>query len=204
MRRKIIWTWWKNPLDETDEYVDESAAPPDREFETYDEEAEPSDRMIVATPGGFVPVSVYGEPFRHFNFWIGHTNFTIDEDVRDVIKGTEGVETCEILTRYRFRVGFGLAFDDTEVRREIQEVLDANPFVIDPVGYELDAAASRVVEMAKAAAREAGTHWLVYLLPNLEAVPFGSEDKSSYKERLEFYMECQDYAGGVIFTSHDY
>jgi hypothetical protein len=56
-----------------------------------------------------------------FNFWIGHTNFDITHKVADVIEKTDGVETLDIFTRYRFRIAVGKAFDDSSVMRDINK-----------------------------------------------------------------------------------
>jgi hypothetical protein len=37
----------------------------------------------------------------------------------DIIETTSGVETLDIFTRYRFRIGVGKAFSDSEVMRDI-------------------------------------------------------------------------------------
>ena len=39
----------------------------------------------------------------------------------DIIDETEGVETCDCFSRYRFRLGVGKAFDSKEVRKDVQD-----------------------------------------------------------------------------------
>ena len=74
---------------------------------------------VMATPMGIIPMTENTASSKIFNFWVGHTNFDITRKVSDTIEKTEGVETFDVFTRYRFRVGVGKAFSDSEVMREI-------------------------------------------------------------------------------------
>lgn len=135
MSQKIIqWEKWRDPFGIEDSETDF------REFEeeaTYlDEDAEPMECgypigplqpsaingpvKIISTPMGLIPIDS-NMTNKLFNFWTGHTNFDITKKVKDTIESTEGVETLEIYTRYRFRVGVGKAFNDSYVMRRINK-----------------------------------------------------------------------------------
>ena len=73
----------------------------------------------MATPMGIIPMTENTASGKIFNFWVGHTNFDITKKVADMIEKTDGVETFDVFTRYRFRVGVGKAFSDSETMREI-------------------------------------------------------------------------------------
>ena len=75
---------------------------------------------IISTPMGLIPIDS-NMTNKLFNFWTGHTNFDITKKIKDTIESTEGVETLEIYTRYRFRVGVGKAFNDSDVMRRINK-----------------------------------------------------------------------------------
>ena len=70
---------------------------------------------------GIIPYNEYTASSKIFNFWTGHTNFNIIDSVAYSIETTEGVETLDIFTRYRFRIGIGKAFEDREVMRSIEK-----------------------------------------------------------------------------------
>lgn len=74
---------------------------------------------IIATPMGFIPLTENTSSSKIFNFWVGHTNFDITEEVGHLIEDSVGVEALDIFTRYRFRIAVGKAFKDSEVMREI-------------------------------------------------------------------------------------
>ena len=77
--------------------------------------------MITGTTMGIIPYNEYTASSKIFNFWTGHTNFNIIDSVAYSIETTEGVETLDIFTRYRFRIGIGKAFEDREVMRSIEK-----------------------------------------------------------------------------------
>lgn len=65
---------------------------------------------------------------KEFNLWTIHTNFYIDESVASAIELTEGVETIDVLSPYRARIGIGKLFDEetiqVQIRRSVQKILD--------------------------------------------------------------------------------
>jgi hypothetical protein len=70
---------------------------------------------------GIIPINENTASGKIFNFWLGHTNFDITKKIFDIIEKTEGVETLDIFTRYRFRISVGKAFTDSVVMKDIQE-----------------------------------------------------------------------------------
>jgi hypothetical protein len=54
-----------------------------------------------------------------FNFWTGHSNFPITKKISDIIENTDGVETLNIFTKYRFRIAIGKSFKDSIVMTNI-------------------------------------------------------------------------------------
>lgn len=84
---------------------------------------------VIATPMGIVPINEHTASGKIFNFWVGHTNFNITKFIAQIIEETDGVESLDIFTRYRFRISIGKAFVDSVVMRDINsqiyEFLDA-------------------------------------------------------------------------------
>lgn len=58
-----------------------------------------------------------------FDCWVGHTNFDLTVNVKNILDKVPGVEVLKILTRYRFFIGVGKLFDFKEVRKEIEDTL---------------------------------------------------------------------------------
>ena len=137
----IIWQKWSDPfgLDDNIEIQDDTF----EEFGNFVEESELEDLTesgdlaplkiedyldskkfkgkikVIATPMGMIPLNDNTASNKIFNFWVGHTNFDITHHIGRIIELTDGVETLDIFTRYRFRIAVGKAFDDSTVMRQI-------------------------------------------------------------------------------------
>jgi len=61
----------------------------------------------------------------NYDCWMGHTNFNITPNIKKTLDDVAGVEIMKICTRYRFFVGIGRMFDFSEVRKDIENKLDA-------------------------------------------------------------------------------
>jgi len=131
----IVWQKWIDPFgrdDETKEEFDNYTIEEDEDSEddTQDkskiEEFLADKRIrygvkVITTPMGIIPVNDHTSSSKIFNFWMGHTNFDITRRVAETIEITEGVETLDIYTRYRFRISVGKAFEDSMVMRTINK-----------------------------------------------------------------------------------
>jgi hypothetical protein len=133
---KLIWVKWIDAFAsivhktrdlEFDEFHDSLYQPGDTKHD--DDDFEYRDRSLsvgitAITPEGVVPLHESTIPSKVFNFWVGHTNFDIGERRRfELISSTPGVECINAVSRYRFRVGIGLAFNQEQVKQEITDRL---------------------------------------------------------------------------------
>lgn len=116
----IIWEKWVDPLggDEENSFIEK------------DDEDTESPTMIktkpvkmLLTPMGMIPYNENTATSSIFNFWVGHSNFDISPEICDLIEQAYGVETLDIFTRYRFRIGVGKVFDDGDVMRNINNII---------------------------------------------------------------------------------
>ena len=130
----IVWEKWSDPLGEDDLDIlaeDESSADPEPSF--YDEENEETESehgqepiefykrptKVIMTPMGIIPYTDNTASNKIFNFWVGHTNFDITSSVATIIEQISGVETLDIFTRYRFRIGVAKLFETSSVINDI-------------------------------------------------------------------------------------
>jgi hypothetical protein len=117
----IVWQKWFDPFGDDEEHHDF-----DNEYEDMEEDNPnlfntPKPTKAIATPMGIIPYTENTASGKIFNFWIGHTNFNITSDVAYVIENSEGVETLDIFTRYRFRIAIGKVFDESKVKTDISK-----------------------------------------------------------------------------------
>jgi hypothetical protein len=136
---KIIWQKWSNPfgsqeeLDLMNQYMQSSEEEvyteeeleqiyqDGEEFEESETHENPHKLRVIATPMGIMPLTENTDICHIFNFWIGHANFDITKEIVSILETIEGVETLDIFTRYRFRIGVGKAFNDSQVMRNIND-----------------------------------------------------------------------------------
>ena len=134
---RIVWQKWADPFGDDDDIIDslESEMLDDYSHFTEDDSQaqteEPIEKKsivkshknirVMATPMGIIPVTENTASGKIFNFWTGHTNFNITRRIAGIIEETEGVETLDIFTRYRFRISVGKAFDDSSIMRSIND-----------------------------------------------------------------------------------
>lgn len=134
----IIWQKWIDPFGRDDEenkneefsnYIQDINTLEDDDTDDQKEKVNEfiADKKIrygvkvIATPMGIIPVNDNTSSGKIFNFWMGHTNFDITKKVAETIEITEGVESLDIYTRYRFRISIGKAFEDSIVMRTINK-----------------------------------------------------------------------------------
>jgi len=127
----IVWEKWVDPLglEQEESFVNEFFDEENEEDENIlpdniidgseDSKKPPKHIRVLSTPMGLIPLDQTISAGKIFNFWTGYTNFNITKSVAHIIEKTNGVETLDIFTRYRFRIGVGKLFEDGDVMREI-------------------------------------------------------------------------------------
>lgn len=129
----IVWQKWFDPFGEDDIDSMESALENQIEDHLDDEDSylgehhPPPNKPIkaIATPMGLIPYNENTASSKIFNFWVGHTNFSITQDIGSILEAIDGVETLDIFTRYRFRISIGKAFDPPKVMKKINDTIYA-------------------------------------------------------------------------------
>ena len=129
----VYWEKWVNPYAMDLDGIEWPGYEDPGEFEDIDdddlEEFKSSLKehqqqiKTLFTPMGPIPMTEHSMPSKLFKFWVGHSNFNITPDVVNIIEHVEGVETLNVWTRYRFRVGIGKLFKDSSVMFEIKEAM---------------------------------------------------------------------------------
>jgi hypothetical protein len=134
MDNLIVWQKWMDPfgaddesplLDEEPNFFDEeqNILEPETEDKTdkHFKHMKMKSIKVMATPMGIIPVNENTASSKIFNFWMGHTNFNISKKIAQIIEDTDGVETLDIFTRYRFRISIGKVFTDSTVMKSIND-----------------------------------------------------------------------------------
>ena len=128
----IVWQKWFDPFGEDDiDSIDSHSIQDDQDDQDEDIEedgytTDPSSNKpirAIATPMGLIPYNENTASSKIFNFWVGHTNFSITQEIGAILESLEGVETLDIFTRYRFRISIGKAFNCPQVMKKINDTI---------------------------------------------------------------------------------
>jgi len=125
----IVWQKWLDPFGHDDiSSLENSINNNDDQEDDYAENQHNESPSIkegalkaIITPMGLIPYTENTASSKIFNFWVGHTNFNLTKKVIDIIENSDGVETLDIFTRYRFRMAIGKVFEDAKVMTNINE-----------------------------------------------------------------------------------
>ncbi len=121
MNKQIVWEKYYHPLFGDDDKVKDE--PEDAGYkDKYDEELE---MPIMMNPmlGGMLPIP---NPYKDFNLWTAYTNFPLTQGMLEEICGVYGVETLQVVTPYRIRMGVGKLFQARDVMTSVNNTLNVH------------------------------------------------------------------------------
>jgi len=180
MRRKIRWSKFENPYKKS--------------VENHDgDHVEVPKKILGYSPYGFI-ADDSANIDRLFNFWIGDTTFNVSKPVVLAIQKVEGVETLDVPTRYRFRVGIGRLFDEVKVKTEIEYTLACFQEQM-----KLSEKKQREFETAlEVASRQ--PYFCVYILPNEKMFCRYGKDFGKIRDEYNLYNQSHEEVGGLLVT----
>jgi hypothetical protein len=204
MKNKVKFEKWIDPLNSN---VEEG------EWPGYnldaDGEAQPvyaaKMTQVMHTPFGALSMLSNTIASNQFDFWWMYSNFDITNDIRDRIKKVPGVETLEVYTRYRARVGFPKSgfFEGNQIMSAIQGVVtevehDRQNQLLTGLPIKV---AHTVIELRDKIDAKHDT-WALFVLPNghIEVLTTDKVDKN-YQTRLQLFNSAKSLVGGRLITS---
>ncbi len=175
MKRKIKWQRWDNPVHE-------------------DEDGDKS--LVRVTPFGIDSIRLNASAKNALRFYVGNTNFDIDDEVRATIKDVEGVEIFNLFSPYRFRVCVGAAFNAKSVLRKITSALCLvykAPFMTDEIFVS--------IMQQRVSLEYKGDPWIIYVLPNGKFETYATANRSEYEAEVRNYTAARASIGGTLILS---
>jgi len=201
MKYKFKWEKWIDPLKPSDFKQEQE------DDEDYLEN-EVGSFKAFPTPFGILSITNHVLASTKFDFWILHTNFRITNSLVDEVKEVPGVETMNVLTRYRCRFGFPMSglFDNKNTRNRIEDT--ALSFFRKKQDQLLQSFDCETIEKAKEVRDnldEHNEHWAMYVLPNgnMEIVKQKKMRDNLFNERLDLFRSIHQLVGGTILTSDE-
>lgn len=179
--KTILWRQWQNPLIDPDDNDDDDDSDTDEEIEDIDEEHHHKYHgTVLVGPMGILPITEHNDISKSFNFWVGHTNFNLDQQVVSTLENVEGVETLDIMTRYRFRVAIGQVFDTEDVLTNIENALQLS--LTAPVPQPVNN-----LDMLKLHLNSKYKYWAIFILPDNELDYKTGETQDSVQKKIATY-----------------
>lgn len=157
---------------------------------------------VIRTPFGVFRVDDKFNPLRAFEFWLGHTNFDITPEVKEILDETPGVEVLIVTTRYRFIVGVGKMFSFSNVRVDIERQLCGLHKVQALIDQIHNDEVKKSVKDLTDSLRD-NQYWAVYLFPNGKYETFTANDIKDYEARTQVLKAAQLLSHGILITSED-
>jgi len=189
----------KNIPSEIEEWEDEEV----EEGEGFEDDPTANMPVILNTPFGFCRVDDSMNPFKRFDFWMGHTTFDITPEVRDSLKVAYGVEVLHLITRYRFIIAIGKAFNFRDVRVNIEKELCGMHKVSSLIDDINNPAIQDSVKDVHNELKEC-PFWCVYVFPNGNITSAMSETKTKkFLQEQTLMMYAQQVSNGILITSED-
>lgn len=123
----VDWDKWENVFgidkDEVPEFVPEDEVKEFEEQNDWDTILNRSKNFIMLSPYGPIPLNSTSNPTNFFNWWVAHTNFPLSTEDLDGINDILGVETFDVFSGYKFRIGIAAMFDDSVIRENVGKYL---------------------------------------------------------------------------------
>ena len=118
---EVYWEKWIDAYEEHTEDIEIEEEEIGYEEEIFAEKLPLMNHIkSIMTPFGIMPLTEQSLASQHFKFWVGHSNFKLTDNVYNIVGNTEGVETLDILTPYRFRIAIGKMFVDRDVMSTVR------------------------------------------------------------------------------------
>ena len=200
MKRIIKWQSQHLEIDSiTGKLQDPEAEEEYYDEEDYDDECEHNVPIqnVMSTPFGFWKIDDTMNPYKQFKMWMAHTNFTITEEIVNIVKEIPGVEVLQVMTRYRFIVGVGELFEIRDVRTNIEGALNCNQDENDLIN---DAGILEEVHELKKALSQDCNQWAIYIFPNGQ-IDFTTSEEAAFGQRLNIFKQAVDHSSGVLIES---
>ena len=156
-------------------------------------------QSFISTPIGTYPEDSCMKPSDRWDCWMGHSNFSITNEISDKIELVDGIEALKIMGRYSFFIGVGKLFDIKDVRTDIEKELCVYTEQEILSNENTQATVTLVKEQLKTE-----KYWSMLVSPEGE-VEYIVSDKmdKGYLDGLSGLLELKKSRGGIILRGND-
>jgi hypothetical protein len=216
--KKIAWEAWIDPYHSNAEQFGENTKinASITEFgykDKEDDEDQPvfgiSPNPTIGTPFGLLSVTDDSLASSKFDFWTMHTNFDITVDFIKQLERISGVETIQVFTRYKLRIGFPKThfFNSADTKNKIQKLIDElNRDTLDKILEVVSQSFNRKISN--------NVHniylniynsrfWSIYVYPNGHTDIIISDRHKDFYNKLLIIKDVKTMVGGILINSEE-
>lgn len=216
---QFVWEKWHSPVEEYQQsllYGNETVREIDEDelAELIESgEYEEIQHKVPIIPI-FPSIIEHNKFLESFDIWILHTNFDIDDGVQAIIAATGGVESLQVVTRYRAKLGFtksGL-FNNSEVKHSIQTNLlshlsrstsqELSHSVTADI-FPFDSEFQKKIANKKKDLDQTGHPWSIFVFPNGNLSVSQHESTDEMMDNVQFLSQMKLVIGGYILCSDE-
>lgn len=193
--KKIAWEQWNDPykMEEKDEVDDDVIIS--------------SMKPAIGTPYGILPITDNMMASSRFDFWMLYTNFDITKNFVAQLESVSGVETIEVYTRYRMRIGFPKTpfFDVQDTKYKIENIVrEMNQQTINNMVGQItqlygETTTLKIVDTCKDLLKR--RFWNLYIYPNSHMDIIIADDYKEFSEKIEIMQYMESLIGGLNINS---
>jgi hypothetical protein len=196
MKKNIIWRKWTDPLVKQIKSIEQEGS-----------EVSGPPQAVLYTPMGVLGCVTDTFVANSFDFWMMYTNFSITPQIAQIIDNTHGVESLDIYTKYRARIGFPTSglFDVEHVMQQIKDrivFLDRQSQNQQLTGLSEDLTKKAIETRDKL--DDKFEYWAMLVLPNGNIEVMCSNEKNiTFDEKVKVLKTTEQCVGGKLLISND-
>jgi len=137
---------------------------------------------LIMTPAGPFKTDSFTAGIK---FWVGDTNFVIEQDFFEAMDDTLGVESLVQLTPYKFMLTVAKLFSEKQILQDIENLIKEDSDELLELRHSL----------------EKYEDWVIFVFPNGSINYTFSEDED-FNNKRENYIKLHGEIGGRVITPH--
>lgn len=163
-----------------------------------------NDEVPAKLPPGYMVLPKQESIHDDVEYWLGHCNFVITEDILNKLNHTKGVDVAKVLSKYRFVIGLGKLFNLTQVREEIDRTILEKTKAQSELDRIDNQSVKNATETLVQKLSSQYKYWVVYVLPNGQIEHCESQEfDETFMNQFECFSISQQCSNGVLIHSNE-
>jgi hypothetical protein len=216
--KKITWEAWIDPYNSNKDQFGNNKVfntfnPQNIDKLDLEDREEPvfglSPQPTIATPYGLLSITEDTIASSRFDFWLLHTNFDITHEFVALLEQISGIETIEVFTRYRMRLGFPKTpfFNITDTKIKVEKLIEK---------LNEESIITHFENIAQTYGRDISNKiqniynnivknkfWNIYIYPNGQTDIIICDTYDSFIKKIDLIKDVKVMVGGININSEE-